>query len=172
MSHHRVEACVVRAGRPVLVSDDADRENEMDFVLAAEAYTDEQMAFVLRHTSGFVCGAFGSEAKTCRRLSFATRGRNTRRGTTSKEVPSPANPPTRGRRPTRAAGFTTQRASSSRTYARCAAACLHCGYASGVLRIFFSPKSFDHRKKGSMSPNPRFILKCGGTSKGGIFVVV
>ena len=59
----RVEACIaaLRAGKPVLISDDADREDETDLVLAAEACTEEQMAFLLRHTSGFVCCAMTRE---------------------------------------------------------------------------------------------------------------
>ena len=49
------------AGRPVVVVDDADRENEGDLVLAAETATAEQLAFMVRHTSGFVCTALTSE---------------------------------------------------------------------------------------------------------------
>lgn len=45
----------LRAGRPVLVTDDADRENEGDVVLAAETLTDEWMAWTIRHSSGYVC---------------------------------------------------------------------------------------------------------------------
>ena len=43
------------AGRPVIVVDDADRENEGDLVLAAAKATPELLAFVIRHTSGVVC---------------------------------------------------------------------------------------------------------------------
>ncbi|MDT0215300.1 3,4-dihydroxy-2-butanone-4-phosphate synthase [Rothia sp. ARF10] len=45
----------LRAGRPVLVTDDADRENEGDVVLAAETLTDAWMAWTIRHSSGYVC---------------------------------------------------------------------------------------------------------------------
>ncbi len=45
----------LRRGRPVLVTDDADRENEGDVVLAAETLTEEWMAWTVRHTSGLVC---------------------------------------------------------------------------------------------------------------------
>jgi len=45
----------LRAGRPVLVVDAADREDEGDLVLAAALATPEQLAFVIRHTSGVVC---------------------------------------------------------------------------------------------------------------------
>jgi len=43
------------AGRPVVVVDDADRENEGDLVLAAELATPALMAFFVRWTSGVLC---------------------------------------------------------------------------------------------------------------------
>ena len=43
------------AGGMVVVVDDEDRENEGDLVVAAELCTPEQMAFVVRHTTGIVC---------------------------------------------------------------------------------------------------------------------
>lgn len=54
-----VQLCVeeLRAGRPVLVIDDATRENEADLILAAEHATVESVAFFLEHTSGFLCVA-------------------------------------------------------------------------------------------------------------------
>ncbi|MGB7819509.1 MAG: bifunctional 3,4-dihydroxy-2-butanone-4-phosphate synthase/GTP cyclohydrolase II [Ornithinibacter sp.] len=45
----------LRAGRPVLVLDDEDRENEGDVILAAETLTDEWLAWTIRHTSGYIC---------------------------------------------------------------------------------------------------------------------
>ncbi len=45
----------LRAGRPVLVTDDEDRENEGDVILAAETLTAEWMAWAIRHTSGYIC---------------------------------------------------------------------------------------------------------------------
>jgi 3,4-dihydroxy 2-butanone 4-phosphate synthase / GTP cyclohydrolase II len=52
-----IEAAVAefRAGRPVIVVDDADRENEGDLIFAAELATPELVAFMVRHTSGFIC---------------------------------------------------------------------------------------------------------------------
>ena len=35
--------------------DDADRENEGDLIVAAEGVTTEQMAFMVRHSSGLIC---------------------------------------------------------------------------------------------------------------------
>ncbi|MES1264178.1 MAG: 3,4-dihydroxy-2-butanone-4-phosphate synthase [Variovorax sp.] len=45
----------IAAGRPVLVLDDADRENEADIVCAAELITSEVMAMMIREGSGIVC---------------------------------------------------------------------------------------------------------------------
>jgi 3,4-dihydroxy 2-butanone 4-phosphate synthase / GTP cyclohydrolase II len=45
----------IAAGRPVIVVDDADRENEGDLVFAAELATPELLAFTIRYTSGVVC---------------------------------------------------------------------------------------------------------------------
>ncbi|GAA1989675.1 3,4-dihydroxy-2-butanone-4-phosphate synthase [Terrabacter lapilli] len=45
----------LRSGRPVLVLDDEDRENEGDLVLAAETATEEWMAWTIRHSSGYLC---------------------------------------------------------------------------------------------------------------------
>ena len=43
------------AGGLVVVVDDEDRENEGDLVGAAATMTTEQMAFIVRHTTGIVC---------------------------------------------------------------------------------------------------------------------
>ncbi|HET6665659.1 MAG TPA: 3,4-dihydroxy-2-butanone-4-phosphate synthase, partial [Intrasporangium sp.] len=45
----------MRAGRPVLVLDSEDRENEGDLVLAAQTASEEWMAWAIRHTSGYLC---------------------------------------------------------------------------------------------------------------------
>lgn len=51
----------IKAGRPIIVVDDAERENEGDLVFAAEKVTPELMAFMIRHTSGVVCVAMTGE---------------------------------------------------------------------------------------------------------------
>jgi 3,4-dihydroxy 2-butanone 4-phosphate synthase / GTP cyclohydrolase II len=43
------------AGELVVVVDHADREDEGDLVCAAETATTEQLAFMIRHTSGIIC---------------------------------------------------------------------------------------------------------------------
>ncbi len=45
----------IAAGKMIIVVDDADRENEGDLVMAASRATAEQVAFIIRHTSGIVC---------------------------------------------------------------------------------------------------------------------
>ena len=45
----------IRAGRPVLVLDDATRENEADLICAAELITPAVMAMMIREGSGIVC---------------------------------------------------------------------------------------------------------------------
>jgi 3,4-dihydroxy 2-butanone 4-phosphate synthase / GTP cyclohydrolase II len=45
----------IAGGRPVVVVDDADRENEGDIILAASQATPEQLAFMIRYTSGVIC---------------------------------------------------------------------------------------------------------------------
>jgi 3,4-dihydroxy 2-butanone 4-phosphate synthase/GTP cyclohydrolase II len=50
-----VALAALRHGRPVLVADDEERENEGDVILAAETLTTEWLAWTVRHTSGVVC---------------------------------------------------------------------------------------------------------------------
>lgn len=42
-------------GEFVVVVDDEDRENEGDLIIAADAMTEEKMAWMVRHTSGVIC---------------------------------------------------------------------------------------------------------------------
>ncbi|KAH8904317.1 synthase [Coniochaeta sp. PMI_546] len=44
-----------RDGQFVVVLDDPGRENEADLIIAAESVTTEQMAFMIRHSSGYIC---------------------------------------------------------------------------------------------------------------------
>ncbi|MEU2840680.1 bifunctional 3,4-dihydroxy-2-butanone-4-phosphate synthase/GTP cyclohydrolase II [Streptomyces sp. NPDC007076] len=45
----------IAAGRPVVVVDDEDRENEGDLVVAAEKATPEIVAFMMSHCRGLIC---------------------------------------------------------------------------------------------------------------------
>lgn len=51
----------IAAGRPVLVVDDADRENEGDIIFAADAATSELMGLTVRLGSGVICVAMTGE---------------------------------------------------------------------------------------------------------------
>ncbi|EPS40804.1 hypothetical protein H072_5310 [Dactylellina haptotyla CBS 200.50] len=44
-----------KRGEFLIVLDSTDRENEGDLIIAAEDCTTEKMAFLVRHTSGYVC---------------------------------------------------------------------------------------------------------------------
>jgi 3,4-dihydroxy 2-butanone 4-phosphate synthase / GTP cyclohydrolase II len=56
-------------GEIVVVTDDDDRENEGDLIIAAVHTTPEKMAFIIRHTCGIVCAPITGE--TARRLHLA-----------------------------------------------------------------------------------------------------
>ncbi|MDQ0259959.1 3,4-dihydroxy-2-butanone-4-phosphate synthase [Sinomonas atrocyanea] len=58
-----VQAAVdaLRAGRPVLVVDDEDRENEGDIVFAAQHATPALMGWTIRHSSGVICVPLSAE---------------------------------------------------------------------------------------------------------------
>ena len=51
----------IAAGRPVVVVDDANRENEGDIIAAASKMTPELMAFMIRYTSGVICAPLTGE---------------------------------------------------------------------------------------------------------------
>lgn len=56
----------IAAGKAVVVVDDEDRENEGDLIFAAELATPELMAFMVLHSSGYVC--VGMDSADCDRL--------------------------------------------------------------------------------------------------------
>jgi 3,4-dihydroxy 2-butanone 4-phosphate synthase / GTP cyclohydrolase II len=58
----------VAAGRPVVVVDDRDREDEGDLIIAAELATPELIGFMVRHTSGVLCAPL--TAADCDRLAL------------------------------------------------------------------------------------------------------
>jgi 3,4-dihydroxy 2-butanone 4-phosphate synthase len=45
----------IRQGKPILILDDLERENEADLIIAAETLTTEVMAQMIRDGSGIVC---------------------------------------------------------------------------------------------------------------------
>jgi len=56
-SRIRVQSALaaVRAGVPVILVDDEDRENEGDLIVAAEKLSEQTMALLIRECSGIVC---------------------------------------------------------------------------------------------------------------------
>lgn len=51
----------LRAGKIIIVVDDEDRENEGDFICAAETITPEQVNFMLHHGRGVLCTPLSAE---------------------------------------------------------------------------------------------------------------
>ncbi|MBD8206493.1 GTP cyclohydrolase II [Microbacterium sp. CFBP 8790] len=51
----------LRQGRPILVADDEDRENEGDVILSAQLATPEALAWTVRWSSGYVCAPMPGE---------------------------------------------------------------------------------------------------------------
>lgn len=51
----------LRAGKPIIVADDENRENEGDVILSAELATPEAIAWTVRWSSGFICAPMPAE---------------------------------------------------------------------------------------------------------------
>ncbi|MHC4246427.1 MAG: 3,4-dihydroxy-2-butanone-4-phosphate synthase [Planctomycetota bacterium] len=62
----------LRAGRMIVLVDDEDRENEGDFVIAAEFVTPEIVNFLTRIGAGYLCVAVDGD--TCERLELGPQG--------------------------------------------------------------------------------------------------
>ncbi len=78
----------IRAGRPVIVVDDADRENEGDFICAAEAITPETVRFFLKYGSGLLCTPVSSAwAKRLKFTPMIDSGHNSTPMQTAFQVP-------------------------------------------------------------------------------------
>ena len=50
----------IAEGKMIIVVDDESRENEGDFIMAAEKATPEQIGFMIRHSSGVLCASVES----------------------------------------------------------------------------------------------------------------
>jgi 3,4-dihydroxy 2-butanone 4-phosphate synthase/GTP cyclohydrolase II len=51
----------LKDGKVIIVVDDANRENEGDFIMAAEKATEETIGFIVRYSSGVICISMESE---------------------------------------------------------------------------------------------------------------
>ena len=68
MSNLQVALDAYKNGDLIIVTDDADRENEGDLMLLAEKATPEKVAFMVRHTTGILCVAMTQERARLLRL--------------------------------------------------------------------------------------------------------
>ncbi|SDZ49355.1 3,4-dihydroxy 2-butanone 4-phosphate synthase / GTP cyclohydrolase II [Herbiconiux ginsengi] len=63
----------LRAGRPVLVCDAADRENEGDAIMSAALATPHWIAWMVRNTSGYLCAPLPGELADALELPLMVR---------------------------------------------------------------------------------------------------
>ncbi|GME79258.1 unnamed protein product [Ambrosiozyma monospora] len=68
-------------GEFLIVMDDEDRENEGDLIIAAEKVTTEKMAFLVKHSSGYVCVPVSNERADKLELPFMVKENTDRHGT-------------------------------------------------------------------------------------------
>ncbi len=82
MAHAVTEAVEAFAnGEIVVVTDDDDRENEGDLIVAASLCTPEKMAFIIRNTCGIVCTPLPAEEARRLRLDPMVSSNDTMHGT-------------------------------------------------------------------------------------------
>lgn len=74
-------AAELRAGRLIVVVDDADRENEGDLTIAAESITPEAINFMARHGRGLICVALTEERLAALRIPLMTADNTSNFGT-------------------------------------------------------------------------------------------
>ena len=66
----------IKAGKIIIVVDDEDRENEGDFICAAESVTPEIINFMATHGKGLICASIPE--KRCKELDLELMvGKNT-----------------------------------------------------------------------------------------------
>lgn len=71
----------MKLGRPVILLDDEDRENEADLIIAAESITEPIMARMIRDCSGIVCVCLTPESVDALGLPQMTARNHSRNGT-------------------------------------------------------------------------------------------
>jgi 3,4-dihydroxy 2-butanone 4-phosphate synthase/GTP cyclohydrolase II len=71
----------IRGGRIVIVVDDAERENEGDFIMAAERATPEALNFMVTHGRGIVCMPVTAERLDALRIPLMVAKNNESHGT-------------------------------------------------------------------------------------------
>ncbi len=88
----------LRSGKPIVLVDDEDRENEGDLVYAAEKVTPEAVNFMLKEARGILCLALPGEV--CDRLRLHSQTEN-------DSASPPASAPATGRKPSKLPSPTT-----------------------------------------------------------------
>src|ERR1700686_5784474 len=96
----------IAAGKIVIVTDDADRENEGDLVMAAEKATPKAVNFMAMHGRGLICVPIANERaeqlglqrmvaqnREMYRTDFTVSADAARRGTTPRSHNAPTPPP-------------------------------------------------------------------------------
>ena len=71
----------LKDGKPIIVVDSPDRENEGDIVMAAQFATPEWIAFTIRHTSGFLCAPMTNARANALELPLMVENNQDSRGT-------------------------------------------------------------------------------------------
>ena len=66
----------LREGKPVLVADAENRENEGDAIMAAEFATEEWIAWIVRNTSGYLCAPMTEQMANHLELPLMTHANN------------------------------------------------------------------------------------------------
>ncbi|TFW16385.1 3,4-dihydroxy-2-butanone-4-phosphate synthase [Duganella callida] len=79
----RIQAALaaMRAGVPIILLDDFDRENEADLIVAAEKITVETMAMMIRECSGIVCLCLSADKVRALELPMMAANNGSRYGT-------------------------------------------------------------------------------------------
>ena len=86
----------IRAGRIVIVVDDEDRENEGDFIMAAEMVTPDAMNFMIRYGRGIPCVPATPERLEALRIPMMVKNNTARLGTAMGETVDALNGTTTG----------------------------------------------------------------------------
>src|SRR6218665_2852962 len=88
----------LRVGSPVIVVDDEGRENEGDAVMAAQFATQEWIAWMVRHTSGYLCAPMPNDRADALHLPLMvpdSEAPHPTPYTVSLDSPPPPRPPSR-----------------------------------------------------------------------------
>jgi 3,4-dihydroxy 2-butanone 4-phosphate synthase/GTP cyclohydrolase II len=71
----------LRQGRPIIVADDEGRENEGDVIISAELASQEWIAWMVKHSSGFICAPMTNEIADALQLPMMVAVNEDPRGT-------------------------------------------------------------------------------------------